>query len=238
MINKIKQYLIKNKHKTISDVSFGVNSRVSLSCFFEGKNVVAPNTSLMNSSVGLATYISGDCKLNKIKIGRFCSIGQNVVNDVGRHPSSIFVSTHPCFFSSNSQAGFTFSKENIFDEHLHVDDENLFYVEVGNDVWIGNNVTLWSGNIIGHHCKIEDHCFITSGVVVGGNSKIGEGSFIGLNSSIKDGLKIGKNCAILMASAISRNMSNESSSISKISDIFEKENKSMMLIKKKYFNIK
>ncbi len=132
------------------------------------------------------------------------------------------------------------SKKNSISKNVKIGD-NCFILEnqiIHPFTSIGNNVTLWSGNIIGHHCKIEDHCFITSGVVVGGNSKIGEGSFIGLNSSIKDGLKIGKNCAILMASAISRNMSNESSSISKISDIFEKENKSMMLIKKKYFNIK
>jgi len=33
-------------------------------------------------------------------------------------------------------------------------------------VRIGNNVILWSGNHIGHHSTIRDHCFISSHVVV------------------------------------------------------------------------
>ena len=35
-------------------------------------------------------------------------------------------------------------------------------------VTIGNDVTLWSGNHIGHDSTIEDHCFISSHVVVSG----------------------------------------------------------------------
>jgi len=160
MLKQIKQYFIKYKLRTRSDVSFGLKSAVSLSCSFEGKNVIGANTSLMNSSIGLATYISGNCKLNKIKIGRFCSIGQNIVNDVGRHPSSVFVSTHPCFFSPDKQAGFTFSNKNLFEEHLYIDSEKKFYVEIGNDVWIGNNVTLFDG------IKIGDGAIIASGAIV------------------------------------------------------------------------
>ena len=41
-------------------------------------------------------------------------------------------------------------------------------------VTIGNNVTLWSGNHIGHHSTIRDHCFIASHVVVSGGVEIGE----------------------------------------------------------------
>ena len=78
MIYKIKKYLIKRKLKNQFDVILGVNTALNLKCHFEGKNVVGANTTLMNSSVGLATYISSNCKLNRIKIGRFCSIGQNI----------------------------------------------------------------------------------------------------------------------------------------------------------------
>src|SRR6056297_833050 len=39
-------------------------------------------------------------------------------------------------------------------------------------VKIGNNVTLWSGNHVGHHSVIEDHCFITSHVVISGGVTI------------------------------------------------------------------
>jgi len=65
---------------------------------------------------------------------------------------------------------------------------------------IGNNVTIWSGNHIGHDVKILDHCFITSHVVISGFSKIGEYSFLGVNSTIRDGIEIGK-CNLIGAGA-------------------------------------
>ena len=102
---------------------------------------------------------------------------------------------------------------------------------------IGNNVTLWSGNIIGHHCTIENHCFITSNVIISGNSKIGSCSFIGIKSAIKDGTKVGKNCVLMMNSSIAKNMPNDSTAISQMSEIFDKKNKNIQLIKKKYFNL-
>jgi len=57
-------------------------------------------------------------------------------------------------------------------------------------VTIGNNVTLWSGNHIGHHSRIRDHCFISSHVVVSGNCDIGENCFIGVNSTLRDNIKL------------------------------------------------
>jgi sugar O-acyltransferase (sialic acid O-acetyltransferase NeuD family) len=57
-------------------------------------------------------------------------------------------------------------------------------------VRIGNNVTLWSGNHIGHDSVIEDNCFITSHVVVSGNVRVGEGSFIGVNATLRNSLTI------------------------------------------------
>lgn len=57
-------------------------------------------------------------------------------------------------------------------------------------VTIGNNVTLWSGNHIGHHSTIRDHCFISSHVVVSGNCDIGENCFIGVNSTLRDNIKL------------------------------------------------
>jgi len=58
-------------------------------------------------------------------------------------------------------------------------------------VSIGNNVTLWSGNHIGHHSSIEDHSFITSHVVVSGKCTIGKNSFIGVNACLRDGIRLG-----------------------------------------------
>ena len=57
-------------------------------------------------------------------------------------------------------------------------------------VTIGNNVTLWSGNHIGHDAAIEDHCFITSHVVVSGYVRIGTRSFIGVNATLRNSITI------------------------------------------------
>jgi sugar O-acyltransferase (sialic acid O-acetyltransferase NeuD family) len=59
-------------------------------------------------------------------------------------------------------------------------------------VTIGRNVTVWSGNHIGHHTHIEDNCFIASHAVISGSVTVGEGSFIGVNATIRDNVKIGK----------------------------------------------
>lgn len=63
-------------------------------------------------------------------------------------------------------------------------------------VHIGNNVTLWSGNHIGHHSIIKDHVFIASHVVVSGGVEINEQCFIGVNVTLRDHIKIGEKCIL------------------------------------------
>src|SRR4051812_6372075 len=61
---------------------------------------------------------------------------------------------------------------------------------------IGANVTLWSGNHIGHHTIIEDDVFMASHVVVSGGVRVGQGSFIGVNVTLRDHITIGKKCVV------------------------------------------
>lgn len=63
-------------------------------------------------------------------------------------------------------------------------------------VTIGNNVTLWSGNHVGHHSTIHDHCFIASHVVISGGVQIMESCFIGVNVTLRDHIKVGQRCVI------------------------------------------
>lgn len=77
--------------------------------------------------------------------------------------------------------------------------ENCFILEdntIQPFVTIGNNVTLWSGNHIGHHSTIRDHCFIASHVVVSGGVEMGEQCFVGVNATLRDHIKIGAKCVI------------------------------------------
>lgn len=61
---------------------------------------------------------------------------------------------------------------------------------------VGANVTLWSGNHIGHHSMIEDDVFLASHVVVSGGVRIGRGSFVGVNVTIRDHVTIGQKCVL------------------------------------------
>lgn len=77
--------------------------------------------------------------------------------------------------------------------------ENCFVLEdntIQPFVTIGDNVTLWSGNHIGHHSVIRDHSFIASHVVVSGGVTIGEQCFIGVNATLRDHISVGDRCVI------------------------------------------
>jgi sugar O-acyltransferase (sialic acid O-acetyltransferase NeuD family) len=63
-------------------------------------------------------------------------------------------------------------------------------------VTLGSNVTLWSGNHIGHHSTIKDHTFIASHVVISGGVEIGEQCFLGVNATLRDRIKVGDRCVI------------------------------------------
>lgn len=71
--------------------------------------------------------------------------------------------------------------------------DNCFILEdntVQPFVKIGSNVTLWSGNHIGHHSTIEDHTFISSHVVVSGHCHIGTNCFLGVNATLHNGIRL------------------------------------------------
>jgi sugar O-acyltransferase (sialic acid O-acetyltransferase NeuD family) len=77
--------------------------------------------------------------------------------------------------------------------------ENCFILEDNTlqpFVRIADNVTLWSGNHIGHHARVAANCFITSHVVISGGVEVGENAFIGVNATLRDHVKIGARSVI------------------------------------------
>jgi sugar O-acyltransferase (sialic acid O-acetyltransferase NeuD family) len=77
--------------------------------------------------------------------------------------------------------------------------ENCFILEdntIQPFVTIGANVTLWSGNHIGHHARIGNNCFITSHVVISGGVDVGENAFIGVNCTVRDHVRVGARSVI------------------------------------------
>jgi sugar O-acyltransferase (sialic acid O-acetyltransferase NeuD family) len=74
-------------------------------------------------------------------------------------------------------------------------------------VKIGNNVTLWSGNHIGHHSRIHDHNFISSHVVISGHCEIMSNSFLGVNATIGHKVRLENNNIIGASSTIVKSTS-------------------------------
>jgi sugar O-acyltransferase (sialic acid O-acetyltransferase NeuD family) len=77
--------------------------------------------------------------------------------------------------------------------------ENAFILEnnvIQPRVTLGSGVTLWSGNHIGHHVRIDDWCFLASHVVVSGGVTIGEGCFLGVNATLRDHITLGRHCVV------------------------------------------
>ena len=86
--------------------------------------------------------------------------------------------------------------------------ENCFILEdntIQPFVKIGNNVTLWSGNHIGHHTEIGDNTFVSSHVVISGGVKVGENCFFGVNSTVHDHLEISDYTLIAAGALVRKN---------------------------------
>lgn len=144
------------------DVSFQKNVRIYNS-YFAGKNSLFSNTCICDSYIGKGTYINTCCRIQKVRIGNFCSIADNVFIGFGAHPTKFFVSTYPAFYyNTTSQIDFSFHKATtpLFDIYTHVDSDNNYLVQVGNDVWIGSHVLIMDG------VKIGDGAIIAAGSVV------------------------------------------------------------------------
>lgn len=131
-----------------------------LGFFFKDLFVHKLNYEIMNNSVltgkntiGDNTYIGYNCFITESKIGKYCSIANNVSIGIGEH--KIYrVSTSSLFYSKPFET--LTEKECI----------------VGNDVWIGSNVVIKRGVKIGNGVIIGANSFVNKDVndfeIVGG----------------------------------------------------------------------
>ncbi len=122
------------------NVSIGVHVKIN------------PVSVIMNADIGDYTYISDNSIISHTTIGKFCSIGPNLLCGWGIHPTN-GISTAPMFYSaSNKPNGMSLSVVNKVEEYRTT--------TIGNDVFIGANVTIIDG------VKIGDGAVIGAGAVV------------------------------------------------------------------------
>jgi len=126
--------------------------------------LVGKNSEVTASTIGRSTYVANNSSIRSAKIGRFCAIGDNVRICLGNHPTEKIVSIHPCFYSSYGQATPPYLNRQIFEEHKHIDLEQQYVVEIGNDVWIASNVIILDGITIGDGAVIGVGAVVTRDV--------------------------------------------------------------------------
>ena len=70
---------------------------------------------------------------------------------------------------------------------------------------VGNNVFFWNGNHLGHHARVEDHCYIAGQVVISGAAVIEPYCFLGVNATIGHEVTIGRESFIGAGALVTKN---------------------------------
>jgi sugar O-acyltransferase (sialic acid O-acetyltransferase NeuD family) len=90
-------------------------------------------------------------------------------------------------------------------------------------VRIGSNVTLWSGNHIGHDAVIDDHCFLASHIVVSGYVHIGSSCFIGVNATLRNSITIAPETLIGAGAVIMKDTAEKGVYLPQRAELFKKK---------------
>lgn len=159
-------FLRKNREKRV-EVAYG--SVIHGDSSFEGVNKIGIN-SYFEGSIGRNSYIGRD-SIFFGKIGRYCSVADDVKILIGTHPVN-YVSTCPSFYSLLKQNGESFIDVQKFEEYIYADADNKYGIIIGNDVWIGDGATIMGGVTIGDGAVVAAKAIVTKDIppyaIVGG----------------------------------------------------------------------
>lgn len=131
-------------------VIFGQLAFATSDCKLEAPCRIDERSRLVMTTMGRHSYCCSRCFFAFATIGRFCSIGNDVIIGTWKHPTQL-VSTYPGFYSRN-----TFTINFRRDEKI----TEIQHVTIGNDVWIGHRAVLLGG------IKVGDGAIIGAGAVV------------------------------------------------------------------------
>lgn len=110
---------------------------------------------LRDVTLGDYSYIAVNSNITNAEIGRFCSLGPNFCCGLGIHPTN-GISTSPMFYSTAKQNGMTLATKNKIRESKKT--------TIGNDVFIGANVTVLDGVVIGNGVVIGAGAVVVSDI--------------------------------------------------------------------------
>ncbi|WP_081852582.1 CatB-related O-acetyltransferase [Prevotella sp. 10(H)] len=165
ILRKIIKPVIEGIYSNNPRVTDLLNSTDDDNLFFNRNNLsesvlsrnvkLTPPYKIQASTIGEYTYISQNSLIINTTIGKFCSIGPNLVCGWGIHPTN-GISTAPMFYSTLKQNGITLSDQDKIEE--------LKSIIIGNDVFIGMNVSILDGVNIGDGAIVGAGCVVSKNI--------------------------------------------------------------------------
>lgn len=146
------------KNYVLGKIRYLFRSRISVFSFIDNKSIIDAKAAIYRfviireSKIGAYTYIGNNSDLNRVSIGRYCSIADYCRIGLPAHDLNQ-LSTSPIFTNINNGTKSSWVRDNI---HSAVFRETI----IGNDVWIGSRVLIKSG------LKIGDGAVIGAGAIV------------------------------------------------------------------------
>jgi virginiamycin A acetyltransferase len=144
--------------------TLGVTGHPSVELPFSYESPIALNgvQVLAEVQIGRHSYMNGGMIRHRVTIGRYCSIGRNVLIAAGDHPLDN-LTTHPIAWQGRMRPR---RPDQTLRQPRHP------RTEIGHDVWIGDNVVILSGVRIGTGCAVGANAVVTRDVppytIVGG----------------------------------------------------------------------
>lgn len=153
----VKRALIRLRYP---HVRIGANADIRFRSQFEGYNAIGENTHF-DGYLGKGSYIGAFCRMDRVRIGRFCSIASSVTVAAGTHPLHA-ASTSPSFHSVlKEQNGLSYVMRNTFEPFADFEE---YGVVIGHDVWIGVGAIILQGVNIGNGAVIGAGAVVTKDV--------------------------------------------------------------------------
>lgn len=132
-------------------------------CKFESPVTLLRSAQVYGCQIGRYTYISRNSEIENASIGRFCSIGPEVLIGLAAHPLGVNMSTSPLFYEARSRTSkLTFDDSLLFTSALFTDEHAP--VTLGHDVWIGARALIKGGVSIGNGAVIAAGAVVTRDV--------------------------------------------------------------------------
>lgn len=116
------------------------------------KSYICKSVKMYNSTVDKYSYIGGHSILINTNVGKFCSIAGHCYFGLSNHTST-YISTSPIFTEKKNGTHHSWIEKNI-------SVNSQMCIEIGNDIWIGERVTIMGG------VKVGDGAIIGTGAIV------------------------------------------------------------------------